>query len=63
MVPYILRRTAVAAAEIKVVWHGSAGTRYDAGSVMDGRIAKIAPSKKREETSSDRKPGSDQGNR
>jgi len=33
------------------------------GSVMDGRIAKIAPSKKREETSSDRKPGSDQGNR
>ena len=31
--------------------------------VKDGRIAKIAPSKKREETSSDRKPGSDQGNR
>jgi hypothetical protein len=62
MVLYILRRTAVAAAEIKVVWHGSAGTRYDAG-VGDGRIAKIAPSKKREETSSDRKPGSDQGNR
>ena len=35
MVLYILRRTAVAAAEIKVVWHGSAGTRYDAG-VGDG---------------------------